>query len=121
MDIARSPPQIRGGDRGQLKGIGGEVRPRFGRYGFPVSPAGALMRWTRDGDVIWSEWEMTGTGPGDSNVILSGVVIANAPGGGPIAHTRFYIEPVVDLEPSWGTRDVRCPFMAHFFGCPASA
>ena len=33
VDIARSPPQIRGGDRGQLNGIGGEVRPRFGRYG----------------------------------------------------------------------------------------
>ena len=30
---SRSPPQIRGGDRGPLKGIGGEVRPRFGRYG----------------------------------------------------------------------------------------
>jgi hypothetical protein len=33
---------------------------------------------------------MTGTG-----VTLRGVVIADSPGGGPIAHTRFYIEPVV--------------------------
>ena len=56
-----------------------------------------VLRWTSDGDVSWSEWEMRGTGPGDSSVLLRGVVIADAPGGGPIAHTRFYIEPVVGL------------------------
>ena len=55
-----------------------------------------VLRWTSNGDVSWSEWEMTGTGPDDSSIILSGVVIADAPGGGPIAHTRFYIEPVLD-------------------------
>jgi hypothetical protein len=38
---------------------------------------------------------MTGTAPDDSRVILRGVVIADAPDGGPIAHTRFYIEPVL--------------------------
>jgi hypothetical protein len=55
-----------------------------------------VLRWTSNGDVSWSEWEMTGTGPDDSRVILRGVVIADAPDGGPIAHTRFYIEPVVE-------------------------
>jgi hypothetical protein len=55
-----------------------------------------VLRWTSAGDVSWSEWEMTGTGPDDSTVVLRGVVIADAPGGGSIAHTRFYIEPVVD-------------------------
>lgn len=54
-----------------------------------------VLRWISNGDVSWSEWEMTGTGPGDSSVILRGVVIADAPDGGPIAHTRFYIEPVL--------------------------
>jgi hypothetical protein len=54
-----------------------------------------VLRWTRDEDVIWSEWEMTGTDPAGSQVILRGVVIATAPEDGAIAHTRFYIEPVV--------------------------
>ena len=54
-----------------------------------------VLRCTSDGDVSWSEWEMAGTGPDDSFAILRGVVIATAPGGGPIAHTRFYIEPVL--------------------------
>jgi hypothetical protein len=54
-----------------------------------------VLRWTNNGDVSWSEWEMTGTAPDDSRVILRGVVIADAPDGGPIAHTRFYIEPVL--------------------------
>lgn len=53
-----------------------------------------VLRWIGDGDVIWSEWEMAGTGPGDSRTLLRGVVIAEAPGRGPIKHTRFYIEPV---------------------------
>lgn len=56
----------------------------------------AVLRWTCDGDTSWSEWEMTGNGPDDSSVILRGVVIADAPDNGPIVHTRFYIEPVVD-------------------------
>jgi predicted SnoaL-like aldol condensation-catalyzing enzyme len=53
-----------------------------------------VLRWIGDGDEIWSEWEMTGSGPGGSTATLRGVVIADAPGSGPIAHTRFYIEPV---------------------------
>ena len=55
-----------------------------------------VLRWTGDDYASWSEWEMTGTGPGDAGVTLRGVVIADSPGGGPIAHSRFYIEPVVD-------------------------
>jgi hypothetical protein len=51
-----------------------------------------VLRWTGDTNASWSEWEMTGTG-----VTLRGVVIADSPGGGPIAHTRFYIEPVAEV------------------------
>jgi ketosteroid isomerase-like protein len=55
-----------------------------------------VLRCVDEGDVSWSEWEMRGTGPGGTPVVMRGVVIATAPASGPISRTRFYLDPVVD-------------------------
>lgn len=74
-----------------------QVEQNYGRIFADIPDLrAAVLRWTADGDVIWSEWEMTGTRQDGSNALLRGVVIAHAPRGGPIAHTRFYIDPVAN-------------------------
>ncbi|MBV9003876.1 MAG: nuclear transport factor 2 family protein [Solirubrobacterales bacterium] len=52
-----------------------------------------VTRSAVDGDVIWTEWDMTGTRPDGSAHCMRGVVVFGVNGG--IARwARFYLEPV---------------------------
>ncbi|WP_051579925.1 nuclear transport factor 2 family protein [Pseudonocardia acaciae] len=52
-----------------------------------------ILRWTGDGDTVWSEWEITGTTTADTPHLVRGVVVAML-AGDRIGSTRFYLEPV---------------------------
>ncbi|MGB0093941.1 MAG: nuclear transport factor 2 family protein [Solirubrobacteraceae bacterium] len=52
-----------------------------------------VTRSTVDGDVVWSEWEMTGTRRDGSAHCMRGVVIFGV-GNGVAQWARFYLEPV---------------------------
>ncbi|MFD3584667.1 nuclear transport factor 2 family protein [Streptomyces sp. NPDC058683] len=52
-----------------------------------------VLRSVRDGDVIWSEWEMTGTTVEGTPQLLRGVVIVRVEGDR-AAQANFYLDPV---------------------------
>jgi hypothetical protein len=54
-----------------------------------------VLRRAAAGAELWSEWEMTGTGPAGAPALLCGPVIMTTRDGR-IAWTRFYLAPVAD-------------------------
>lgn len=52
-----------------------------------------VVRSSVDGDVVWSEWQMSGTRPDTSPHLLCGVIIFGVRDGR-AAWARFYMEPV---------------------------
>ena len=52
-----------------------------------------VLRSACDGDVVWSEWQMTGTRPDGVAMQMAGVVIFGVRGD-QFAWARFYLEPV---------------------------
>lgn len=52
-----------------------------------------VPRSTVDGDMLWTEWELTGTRPDGRHFDMRGVVIFRI-AGTEIAAARFYLEPV---------------------------
>jgi hypothetical protein len=52
-----------------------------------------VLRSACDGDVVWSEWQMTGTRPDGIAMQMAGVVIFGVRGE-QFAWARFYLEPV---------------------------
>jgi ketosteroid isomerase-like protein len=52
-----------------------------------------VMQTAVDGDVVWTEWEMTGTRRDGSPHCMRGVVIFSV-GDGVARSARFYLEPV---------------------------
>ena len=62
---------------------------------FAVMPdlTATVLRSACDGDVVWSEWQMTGTRPDGIAMQMAGVVIFGVRGG-LFSWARFYLEPV---------------------------
>jgi ketosteroid isomerase-like protein len=54
-----------------------------------------LVRETVDGNVVWSEWEWTGSRRNGAPHLMRGITILGVVGER-IAWARFYMEPVVD-------------------------
>ncbi|MFD4557724.1 nuclear transport factor 2 family protein [Streptomyces sp. NPDC058469] len=52
-----------------------------------------VLRSVQDGEVIWSEWEMSGTAVDDTPFLVRGVVIAHTEGDR-AAQANFYLDPV---------------------------
>ncbi len=52
-----------------------------------------VLRYTVDGDTVWTEWEHRGTRPDGTAHIMRGVVIFGV-ADGVAAWARFYLEPV---------------------------
>jgi ketosteroid isomerase-like protein len=52
-----------------------------------------VLRSACDGDMVWSEWQMTGTRPDGIAMQMAGVVIFGVRGE-QFAWARFYLEPV---------------------------
>ncbi|MFD6162869.1 nuclear transport factor 2 family protein [Nocardia sp. NPDC060256] len=52
-----------------------------------------VLRRAESGGELWSEWEMTGTGPGGVPAVLGGPAIMTIRDGR-IAATRFYLAPI---------------------------
>lgn len=52
-----------------------------------------VLRSVRDGDVVWSEWEMSGTAVDDTPFLVRGVVVAHTEGDR-VAQANFYLDPV---------------------------
>jgi ketosteroid isomerase-like protein len=53
----------------------------------------AVLRSCGQGEIVWSEWEMTGTRPDGVTLQLAGVIIFGV-GAGRFTWARFYLEPV---------------------------
>ena len=62
---------------------------------FAVMPdlTATVLRSACDGEVVWSEWQMTGTRPDGIAMQMAGVVIFGVRGE-QFAWARFYLEPV---------------------------
>jgi limonene-1,2-epoxide hydrolase len=71
-----------------------QVRTNWTRIfaGLPDVSA-AVLRTAVDGEVVWSEWELTGHRPDGVEQILRGVIIFGT-GGDRFTWGRFYLEPV---------------------------
>jgi ketosteroid isomerase-like protein len=54
-----------------------------------------LVRYAIDGNVVWAEWEWTGTRRDGASHLMRGTTILGVEGER-IARARFYMEPVVD-------------------------
>ena len=52
-----------------------------------------ILRYTVDGDTVWTEWEHRGTRPDGTAHVMRGVVIFGV-SDGLVAWARFYLEPV---------------------------
>ncbi|MFJ4626744.1 nuclear transport factor 2 family protein [Streptomyces sp. NPDC088847] len=52
-----------------------------------------VLRSVEDGEVVWSEWEMTGTAVDGTPFLVRGVVVARTVGD-LAAQADFYLEPV---------------------------
>ena len=52
-----------------------------------------VLRSCADGDVVWSEWEMTGTRRDGTAYQMAGVIVFGVRGGR-FSWARFYLEPV---------------------------
>lgn len=62
-------------------------------FAFVPDVRAAVTRAAVDGEVIWTEWEMTGTRRDGTAHCMRGVVIFGV-GGGVARWGRFYLEPV---------------------------
>ena len=62
---------------------------------FAVMPdlTARVLRSCCDGDVVWSEWQMTGSRPDGSTMQMAGVILFGARDGR-FSWARFYLEPV---------------------------
>ena len=62
---------------------------------FAVMPdlTARVLRSCCDGEVVWSEWEMTGTRPDGGTMQMAGVILFGARDGR-FSWARFYLEPV---------------------------
>ena len=52
-----------------------------------------VLRSCCDGEVVWSEWQMTGSRPDGSTMQMAGVILFGARDGR-FSWARFYLEPV---------------------------
>ena len=70
---------------------------------FAVMPdiTATVLRSACDGDVVWSEWQMTGTRPDGIAMQMAGVVIFGIRGG-LFSWARWYLEPVQAGGPDAG-------------------
>lgn len=62
-------------------------------FTFVPDIAAQVLRSCADGDVVWSEWEMTGTRRDNSAHHMAGVIVFGVRDGC-FAWARFYLEPV---------------------------
>jgi SnoaL-like domain len=71
-----------------------QVRRNWEQF-FAVMPdlTTTVLRSACDGEVVWSEWEMTGTRPDGSTLKMAGVIIFGV-ASGQFTWARFYVEPV---------------------------
>ena len=62
---------------------------------FAVMPdlTARVLRSCCDGEVVWSEWQMTGSRPDGSTMQMAGVILFGARDGR-FSWARFYLEPV---------------------------
>ena len=62
---------------------------------FAIMPdiSATVLRSCCDGEVVWSEWEMTGTRPDGTPLQMAGVIIFGVRDG-LFSWARFYLEPV---------------------------
>ena len=79
-----------------------QVRRNWEHF-FAVMPdlTATVLRSACDGEVVWSEWEMTGTRPDGSTLQVAGVIIFGV-AGGQFTWARFYLEPVQAGGPDAG-------------------
>lgn len=71
-----------------------QVRRNWGQiFTFVPDITARVLRSCTDGDVVWSEWEMTGTRRDNSVHQMAGVVVFGVRGG-QFSWARFYLEPV---------------------------
>lgn len=61
-----------------------------------------VLRFTTDGPLVWTEWEMRGTPVDAAQFSMAGVLIFEVHAGSTIAGATFYLEPVEHLS---GTAD----------------
>ena len=57
----------------------------------------SVLRSADGGDLLWSEWEMTGTATDGSGYLARGVAILRI-ADGQVAWARFYLDPVEDAK-----------------------
>jgi len=71
-----------------------QVRRNWEQF-FAVMPdlTATVLRSCGRGEVVWSEWEMTGTRPDGATLQMAGVIIFGI-GDGRFTWARFYLEPV---------------------------
>jgi ketosteroid isomerase-like protein len=62
-------------------------------FAFVPDITARVLRSCADGEVVWSEWEMTGTRRDNSRHQMAGVIVFGVRGGC-FAWARFYLEPV---------------------------
>jgi ketosteroid isomerase-like protein len=70
-----------------------QVRRNWEQIFRAVPDISATVRWTADGDEVWSEWEMRGTRADGTPHLMRGAVIFRVVGG-EATLARFYLEPV---------------------------
>jgi hypothetical protein len=72
----------------------GQVRRNWEQiFAFVPDITARVLRSCCQGEVVWSEWEMNGTGPGGNAVQMVGVIIF-AVHDRQFSRARFYLEPV---------------------------
>jgi ketosteroid isomerase-like protein len=62
-------------------------------FAFVPDITAQVLRSCADGDVVWSEWDMTGTRPDGSEHHMAGVIVFGVREG-QFSWARFYLEPV---------------------------
>jgi ketosteroid isomerase-like protein len=72
----------------------GQVRRNWEQiFAFVPDITARVLRSCADGDVVWSEWEMTGTRRDGSAHQMAGVIVFGVRDG-TFSWARFYLEPV---------------------------
>lgn len=72
----------------------GQVRRNWGQiFTFVPDITARVLRSCADGEVVWSEWEMTGTRRDNSVHQMAGVIVFGVRDG-QFSWARFYLEPV---------------------------
>ena len=75
-----------------------QVRRNWARIFATVPDVRAsVLRSTRDGQCLWSEWELSGTRADATEFLMRGVLIMEVPSHSSISSARFYLEPVEHL------------------------